>query len=248
MIEVSDGQGGVIQTDFYVDEDSILQPLGVVVTRDSRYEILPSIRNNTEEIPGVDGEIDFGSEFKARLLELHCATEDGLTAAEKKNLQREIANNLNPVLGDKTLVFADEPNRLYRVKCYEKIDLTEYATWFKFIISFKMNNPNILSSEYKSLTGSGVLFNAGNRNAGLLIEANGYLSNPQIIVNGEAMYFDGEVPIANILKIDTLKKTASMGSVNVVDRLNGIFPLVKPGENSISAAPTVIIKWRDEWI
>lgn len=248
MIEVNDGQGGIIQTDFYVDEDSILQPLGVTVTKDSRYEILPSVRNNTEEIPGVDGEIDFGSEFKPRLLELQCATEEGLTAIEKKNLQREIANNLNPTLGDKTLVFADEPNRLYKVKCSERIDMTEYASWFKFVISFKMSNPNILSSGYKSFAGSGTLVNEGNRNAGLLIEANGYLSNPQIVVNGEVIYFNGEVPIANILKIDTLRKTANIGSVNVVDRLNGVFPLVKPGQNFISAAPTVIIRWRDEWI
>ncbi len=248
MISIETGNGKTIDVDFYVDENNILQPLGVLVTRDSRYEILPSIRNNTEELPGVDGEVDFGSEFKSRLLELHCVTTKGLSPAKKKDTQRKIASYLNPSLGNKTLVFSDEPNRLYLVKCSDRIQLTEYATWFQFVIPFKMNKPNILSSEYKSLQGSGVLMNEGNVNAGLLIEVKGPLSNPQIIVGGETIFYNGELPTGATLTIDTLRRTARIGSVNAIDRLNDVYPLAKPGENYISASPTVTIKWRDEWI
>lgn len=248
LILVDIGEDRTIEVDFYVDENSILQPLNVLVTRDSRYEILPSIRNNTEEIPGVDGEIDFGSEFRARLLELHCVTDEGLSPIEKKNAQRMIANYLNPTLGEKTLVFADDPNRIYRVKCSERIQLTEYATWFEFVISFKMNKPNILSSEYKSLQGSGMLVNEGNVNAGLIIEARGLLNNPQIKIGNETIFFNGEIPLGATLVIDTQKRMARVGSVNVVDKLNGVFPLAKPGTSYVSASSTVTIRWRDEWI
>ena len=55
----------------HVDENGILQPLGVKVLRDSREELLPATRDYVEVIPGMDGEYDFGCDLESRILELH---------------------------------------------------------------------------------------------------------------------------------------------------------------------------------
>ena len=81
---------------FVVDTEGILQPLGVMVLGDSRKDLLPPTRDMTEEIPGRHGEIDFGTEFKARPLELHVATIEGLSPLEKEELRRKCAMYLNP--------------------------------------------------------------------------------------------------------------------------------------------------------
>lgn len=71
---------------FVIDSNNILQALGVLVTGDSRYELLPATRDNSEEIPGRHGEIDFGTEFKSRLLELNVAIDEGYVPLEKSHL------------------------------------------------------------------------------------------------------------------------------------------------------------------
>lgn len=233
---------------FYVDLDSILHPLGLLVTGDSRYELLPSTRDNTEEIPGVHGEIDFGSELKARPLELHVVTEEGLSPIEKKQLQRLISMHLDPTKGVKSLVFADEPEKMYMVKYSGKIPLTNQATWFQFVIPFKMNDPFIIGTSEKNHSGAGTLVNEGTRETGLVIELKGPLVNPQIVINGEILYYDGEVPAGYTLIINTEKKTAIMGNLNVIDRFNEVFPFIYPGNNPVSASSNITFKWRDKWI
>ena len=131
----------------HVDENNILQPIGVRVLGDSRYEILPGTREYAEDIPGRQGEISFGVDLSARILELHCATEDGLTQEQLKAKMREVAGQLNPLLGLRKLTFADEPNKYYMVRYIGKMDTTPNHKWFDFILPFKMYDPFAYNEE-----------------------------------------------------------------------------------------------------
>lgn len=249
MISIGDGKGNIIEVDFYVDENSILQPLGLLVTRDSRYELLPATRDNTEEIPGMHGEYDFGTELKARNLELEVITDEGLTPFEKSNLQRLFAKYLNPTKGIKTLVFADDIQKLYRVKYSGKIQPDFYATWFKFVIPFKMSNPFIIGTFEKSLTGSGTLINEGSFETGLTVEIAGPVTNPSITIGADILTYTGSLLEGEALILDTLKQTAKIGNINAIDNYNGVFPLLYPDtELSVVASSNVTIKWNDKFI
>lgn len=234
MISIGDGKGNTKDVDFYVDENNILQPLQLLVTGDSRHELLPSTRDNTEEIPGRHGEIDFETELKARPLELHVVTPEGLSSAEKKRLARLYASHLDPTKGVKSLVFADEIDKTYLVKYSGKIDPTNYPTWFKFVIPFKMSNPFIIDSFEKTLVGSGKLVNEGTFETGLIIEITGPATNPSLTIGGETLKYTGTIPSGQKLIIDTELETAKIGNNNAMGDYNGNFPLLLPGETIVS--------------
>lgn len=232
----------------FVTANGILQPLGVRVTGDSRYELLPATRDNTEEIPGRHGEIDFGTELKARLLELQVVTPDGLNAREKSRLKSLYAMYLDPTKGPKKLVFADDIEKTYMVKYSGKIDLDNKPTWFSFTIPFKMSNPFIMGSFEKTLIGSGVLVNEGTEETGLIIEIAGPATNPSLTIGGETIAYTGTISSGEKLIIDTEKETAKIGNVNALGDYNGVFPMLQPGETKVTSSSNITIKWHDKWI
>lgn len=241
---------GIAKTFFLVDSYNILQPLGVLVLQDSRQELLPSTRDNTEEIPGRHGEIDFGIEFKSRILELHAATPEGLSPIEKSQLQRLFAKYLDPTKGAKPLIFSDDLEKTYMVKYVGKIDITQYPTWLEFTIPFKMIDPFILGSVEKQLIGNGILTNNGTFETPLVIKITGPVTNPSVVVGGQTLTYTGTVPSGQILSIDTGNKTVKLNGVNALSNYNGIFPMLQPGNTSVTAASagTTVFKWRDRWL
>lgn len=233
---------------FVITSNQILEPLGVRVTGDSRRELLPSTRDNAEEIPGRHGEIDFGTEFKAKMMELRVATDEGNSPLEKAHLQRLFAKYLDPTKGHKTLIFSDDIEKSYMVKYSGKIDITNHASWFEFVIPFKMSNPFVLGSFEKTLIGSGKLVNDGTYETGLLIEIDGPATNPSLTIGGSIVSYAGAISNGSTLTINTGLETAKIGSSNAISDYNGNFPLLFPGETDIVASGNVTIKWRDKWI
>lgn len=233
---------------FVVSEEGILSPLGVMVLRDSRHKLIPSTRDNTEEIPGRHGEIDFGSELKPRPMELHVATPEGLSPLQKEQLKRTIAKYLNPVAGTKKLVFLDDIDVQYEVKYAGEIDLTKYTDWMEFTIPFKMSNPLIESTVDNFLVGSGVLTNNGTFETGLIIEISGPVTNPSLIIDDTTLAYTGTVAAGQKLVIDTDAETAKIGSNNAMDGYNGEFPLLQPGSVNVTADSNVTIRWKDKYL
>jgi phage-related protein len=234
---------------FVVTTDRMLQPLGVYVIGSNKNELLPSTRDITEEVPGRHGEIDFGSEFKARLLELHVATPDGLTAEEKKTLARNMAKFLNPVSGTKKLIYLDDENVMYVVKYSGKIDLTKYPSWMEFVIPFKMSDPFILSVLQNSLTGPGTVTNSGTFETPVLIEIPGPANNPTVSVGGNVLSYGAYVSTGTSLYIDTEAKTVKNGSVNAVADFSGSFPQLAVGDTEVDGSiSATIFKWYDKYL
>lgn len=234
---------------YSVDSDNILQPLGVHVLGDSRYELLPETRDYTEEVPGRDGEIDFGCDYQSRALELHCAVEV-LAGTAQKTLMRTIAGQLDAQAGTTTLTFADEPGKVYNVRYAGSIDFTPHTTWLEMTIPFKMFNPFIQGTPQKSLTGSGTATNAGNKETPFTLTITGAVTNPSVTVGGYTMAYDGTINAGSVLVIDTEKLTAMLNGVNALPNYNGVFPKLAVGNNVVvaAAAGTTVVAWYDRWI
>lgn len=236
---------------FTVDSDNILQPLGVLVTRDSRYELLPATRDISEEAAGMHGELDFGTEFKSRTLELTVAAVSSPNCEEpfdREALKRLYAKYLDPTKGYRNLVFSDDVNKTYQVKFSGKIDFTQFPDWFQFTIPFKMANPFIIGSIEKTQIGSGTLNNEGTYETGMTIEILGPDNNPSITIGGDILTYNGTLSNGQVLTIDTEKQTAKIGNSNAMDKYNGVFPLLAPGETNVTAGNNVTIRYRDKWL
>lgn len=248
----TDSAADVIQytTDKYlvVTTEGRLEPLGVIVLSDSRKDLMPETRDYSEEIPGRHGEIDFATEFKARIIELHVATDEGLSPLQKERLKRKIAMYLNPVNGTKKLVFLDDPEVEYEVKYVGRIDPTNYPTWLEFTIPFKMHNPIISAANEKTQTGSGIITNEGTFETGLVIEIAGAVTNPTIVIGSDTLKYTGNISAGQTLVIDTEKMTAKIGSTNVLMNYNGVFPKLPPGSLNVTAGSNVTIRWKDKYI
>ena len=236
---------------FVITCEGRLNPLGVIVLRDSRHELMPQTRDNTEEIPGRHGEYDFGSELKSRLMELHVATDDGLSQLQKEQLKRTIAKYLNPVAGTKKMVFLDDMDVEYEVKYAGKIDLTKYTDWMEFTIPFKMCNPFIESTTEHSQTGEGVIVNAGTFETPILIEIPGPATSPTVSVGASVIAYTSTIAAGQTLIIDTDAQTAKIGSVNAIAQVTGDIDYMLEPEANVSVVPSVsatIIKWRDKYL
>jgi len=234
---------------YSVDSDNILQSLGVHVLGDSRYELLPATKDYTEEVPGRDGEIDFGCDYQSRILELRCAYEV-LAGSAQKTLMRTIAGQLDAQSGITTLTFADESGKTYYVRYSGKVDFTPHPTWLEMTIPFKMFNPYILSSSQNSKTGSGTATNAGNKATPFILTVTGPVTNPSVVVAGYTMTYTGTVASGKSLIVDTDKLTAIYDGANALPNYNGVFPKLQPGANTITAAGagTTNITWYDRWL
>lgn len=235
---------------FVIDSNNVLQPLGVLVLKDSRIELIPSTRDITDEIPGMHGEFDFGTEFNSRAFDLHVATDEGYTPLEKAHLQRLFAKYLDPTKGAKTLIFSDDIEKTYVVKYSGKIDITQYPSWFEFTLPFKISNPFITGSFEKVLIGSGTLINSGTFETSLLIEITGPVTNPSLTVGGHLLSYAGIIPSGQTLVINSNGGTGTvkLAGVNAMAGYNGVFPSLPPGSTNVTAGSNVTIRWKDKWL
>jgi len=141
----------------------------------------------------MHGEYDFGTEFKARTIELHVVTPNNLTAVQKLQFQLDIAKYLDPTKGVKTLVFSDDLEKTYYVKYSGKIQPTQYSNFFEFTIPFKMSNPFIVGTDENLIVGSGTIAYAGTFETGLKIEIAGPVTNPSVDIGAETVVYTGTI-------------------------------------------------------
>lgn len=236
-------------TYFLIDEDSILSPLGVLITRDNREEILPTIKNFTEKVPGKHGEYKFKSEIKGKVLELTVVTDEGLTPTQKEDLKELFAQYLSPLNGEKSLTFANDIEKQYKVRYSGRINIENYPTWFQFVIPFKMSSPFITGSFENIQIGSGTIENKGNVDTHMVIEIGGLATNPSLIIDGELLNYTGTINAGKSLVIDTKKRTAKIGETNVLNNWCKKFPVLKPETTvEVTASNNIIIKWREAWL
>lgn len=232
---------------FYITEDGILNPLGVPILRDSKNEILPGVRSISEQIPGRHGEITFDSQIEPRLFDLHVAKE--CSQKDRGEIRQTIARALQPATdGTKLLAFAEDPEKMYKVKYIGKINPTYYTDGVGFTVPLKANDPFVYGSFENIHIGSGVLYNNGDYEASLVIEVSGPVTSPVVTVGSETLKYVGTLASTDTLVINTEDATVEVNGANALHKYQGGFPMLQPGETRVAAPAGTVFRWRDRWI
>ena len=234
-----------VRPHFYVTHHSILEPLGVLILRGSHQDLIPATREATVSIPGKHGLYDFGSEFAQRTFEFKVAIEERLGEQTKQLL----AKYLNPLAGKQPLVFANDINKTYMVKCAGQVVLDKFLNWLEFTIPFTVD-PIVVGSFEKHQIGSGTLLNDGTFESPVRVRIVGAVTNPSITIGVSILRWTGVLTVTDVLEIDTEFMTVRLNGVNALSNYIGGFPKLLPGGTSVSAtvAGTTTWMWRDRWI
>lgn len=245
---VGEDRSPVAKAFFFVDQHDVLLPLGVIVLRSSgREDLLPATRERTEEIPGRDGELDFGAEFQPRVIELHVATH--MDRAARATLLRQFAAYLNPKAGPRPLIFAEDLERTYLVRYAGNVNLSQWPEYAEFTIPLKAADPVIVGS-FENTATAGPLVNAGTVETPLCIEITGPVTNPTLTIGGMDIGYTGSLGSLDTLAIDSGTGTVKFNSENALASYSGGFPRLQPGatEATLPTGGTVLFRWRDRWI
>jgi phage-related protein len=232
---------------FNVDENGILQPLGVTVLRG--VEFITNTVDYGESVPGRDGEYDFGCDLGPKLINIPVAIET--TPSTWADQEAEIMGYLNPKLGLQSLTFANRPGKVYMVRYVGTLGFQNKGLYHrKFTLPFKVFESYGIASTQSLLEGSGTAVNSGNDVCPIVVEIVGPVTNPSVTVAGKTMTYTGTVTANDKLIIDTEKLTCTFNGVNALANYNGVFPKLAVGDNTVTAASagTTQTIWLNRWI
>lgn len=242
--------------DFYIDEGTLeFKPLNLLIDlKSSDIPSLPETRDRSQEVPGMDGDIDLGSDFQPLTFSLVARTKEGLSPRRKNDAKDLVNTYLNEAKSaGARLRFAYDSYRYYNVKFRGKLDTTEYPSWIEFVIPLKASDPFKYSwSEHKH-KGAGEaydVFNKGNMETDLALEITGPATSPSCTIGGKSLAFNGAILDGKTVVIDTQRQTARMDGENVLNKINGTLSdlHLKPGMTPSSLPSCMTIFWRDKWL
>lgn len=194
---------------------------------DIRRQMLPSVSRETTNIPGADGVITTNTKLEARPVEVDISVKRS-SLAELRTAIETLAGILYTV-DSKTMVFSDEPSRIYYGKLDKDTNLEELVYRGKVTLAFTCDDPLKYSNDGKTvnfdLVGKQaavnnlgtywttakitVNFNAARTNFKLTISPTAYLQINGIFNAGDIFIYDGKTG-----KI-TLNGTTNMAMMGV---------------------------------
>lgn len=231
---------------FHVDENGILQPLGVTVLRG--VEFITNTVDYSESVPGRDGEYDFGCDLGPKLINIPVAIDT--TPSTWADKEAEIMGYLNPKLGEQPLTFANRPGKVYVARYAGTLGFKDDGRYHReFTLPFKVSRSYGIASTQSLLEGAGTAVNGGNDVCPVIVEIVGPVTNPSVTINGKVMTYTGEVTASDLLIIDTEKLTATFNGANALVNYNGVFPKLAVGDNTVTVSGgTVKVIWLNRWI
>ena len=232
---------------FHVDENGILQPLGVTVLRG--IEFITNTVDYGEAVPGRDGEYDFGCDLGPKLINIPVAIDT--TPSTWADKEAEIMGYLNPKLGEQPLTFANRPGKVYMARYAGTLGFKDDGRYHReFTLPFKVSKSYGIASTQSLLEGSGTAVNGGNDVCPVIVEIVGPVTNPSVKIGSAEMKYTGQVTASDKLIIDTEKLTCTFNGVNALANYNGVFPKLAVGDNTVTAASagTTQTIWLNRWI
>ncbi|MEC0241977.1 phage tail family protein [Paenibacillus dokdonensis] len=109
--------------------------------------VLPPTKDNTIEIAGRDGELDFGSTYGARTFDLECILMANDTTVDYHKRVAQLAALFNVKKGDMVFTFEDLPDRKYLGRYAGTMPIEKLLFDGNLTIPIKMNNPFPTSGE-----------------------------------------------------------------------------------------------------
>lgn len=228
--------------------------------------LLPEVRQYEEEIPGMDGLLDLGTEYGPRPIELDVEfSADNET--EYQTRLSNIAKVFNPKRGAQPLVLDRMLGKMYYVKYNGTISIEKIATLGTFTIPLKAFDPfaySVTDTTVPLALGQGYslgmglrlgdaysftvkasptvlkVYHAGNHEAKPLIRLTGTGSNITIAndTTQEAFSVNLTLKSTDVLEIDCAKSKIRLNGQNAFYAFSGLFPKLAEGENSFTITAT----------
>lgn len=232
--------------------------LGMGVFRRTQRPILSSTIDTIVTVPGMHGAYDFGATMGPKQFELECA----FFAKNHFELQQRVSALAAFLLdGDgrprtMPIIFANQPDRQYMVRYTGESPIDRIGGLGTFTLPFTAYDPFAYSRDWSHqinvdsyifvdndlLLDSAYDFNItqpqsiqvqnlGTLNAQPIIEISGAFSYLSLSVGGVVFIYN--VPMSGVLVLDFARKTAKIGTTNVLQNTNAQFGKLQRGTSSI---------------
>ncbi|MNM67518.1 Phage tail protein [compost metagenome] len=229
--------------------------LGMGVFQKTQRPILSSTVDNSVTLPHMHGAYDFGATMGPKVFTLECA----FMARDYRELQERVSTLAAFLLDadgrprTMPIIFANQPDRQYTVRYTGDLQIDRIAGLGTFTLPFTAYDPFPYSVESTSdlltwdtdytwdddfewddgysfsLTSPSTVEvnNLGNQNALPIIKISGSFSSLSLTVGG--VVFTYNMPMSGILELDFKRKTAKIGTTNVLQNSNAKFGKLPPG-------------------
>lgn len=228
--------------------DMILQPFGLIIdSKSSRIDDVPTVRETSETIAGLDGEIPVDMKYSPRLFDLVTFMKGNFgSVAEREEYIRKSSGHINRSV--RKLRYLLYHNRIFGVKRISST-WTRQPNWCNLDISLKAYDILGYSPAESILYGGGVCMNNGDTECYPIIILRGSLNNQKITVNGVGYQIAIGTLDGDVVTIDCEKETVVRERNGVKTYVAGAyyldFPVFKVGENTVSGCYSV--RWRERW-
>lgn len=251
--------------------------LGMGVFRRTQRPILSSTVDTIVTVPGMHGAYDFGATMGPKQFELECA----FFAKNHIELQQRVTALAAFLLdGDgrprtMPVIFANQPDRQYMVRYSGDLQIERISGLGTFTLPFTAYDPFAYSTYWSHeinvdslivvdsdvyvdtayeffMNGPQTIptYNTGNQNAQPIIEITGAFSYLSLTVGGVEFIYS--VPMSGTLTLDFQRKTARIGTQNVLQNTNARFGKLPVGISNIQVSGTgfnfnMAIKFRQKY-
>lgn len=241
-------------SDFYINGEGYFSPFNLYVNYGkTNIGFMPTATDTSINIAGKDGEIVQNTKYESRLIEIFAVTEDGLTPSEKAEAKRMISEILHSIKNSTKKLTISSDDITFDVKYSGTAGISIQAhNWLEFDLPFKSASPYAKSMFTSKLKGSGLIYNSGMVECGIIFEIKGRCTNPTLYLNGQRMTYTGTVESGSTLIIDTNKSICKMiysnnTTLNAMDGYNKVFPKAEIGGNVLTVSGDIdcTAKWTE---
>ena len=218
---------------------------------------LPETKDYNIQIPGRDGEIDFGMDYGPRTFNLECIIMADNPTTDYQAKVAELATIFNAKRGDMEFIFSDRPGIRYVARYAGQMPIDKLIFDGNVTIPLKMHWPFPESQhdtrareygqgleygqgyEYSThailVTASSQLIpiqHDGTYQVAPFIRITGAFTNLSLSDGLNTFTFTGTNGPNDVIEIDSKQFTVKKNGVNAYGQTNGVFFLLKPGTTS----------------
>ena len=214
-----------------------LQPFGIVIDfNSSTIPYLPSSRETSQQIAGLDGEVLLDMKYNAREFVFSCFTQNDLDYSQREELSHKTAAYLDLISGNKQRYFLYK-SKLFRV-CAKDTSFNFAPSYLKLDTTLKCYDCFAVSAA-KEIIGKGNMINNGDRETYPVLYLYGALNNPTIKINDKEYQIAIDTQDGDITEIDCDKRTITI--IRNGQRINAAgawyleYPVFGKGFNSVNS-------------
>lgn len=245
--------------------DQDLSELGLTLTDETIIGFSPSVKIEEVTIPGKHGAFLQGNKLGDRVFELELTLDPNrdldLDYTERVaaflSARARVASLLNSIRDNSTLVFAEEPERVYKIFWKDISGIQEYIDSGVITIPLVARPEAVSVDEHIIQVPAGIPFTLryeGTRAINPIITLNSQQEESLDFNNRETIIrainrTDLTGYLNTVIDGDNFEVTSQydQGQVPDLDRLQGTFPELVPGDNIILSTTALTITYKDIW-